>query len=80
MFDAQDPTKVLYRSGKPVFSPATPWERIGQVPNVVFVEGLVREPNRWLLYYGAADKYVGLAFGSPPSLKPPKRTLQLKND
>jgi len=25
------------------------------------VEGLVREPNRWLYYYGGADKYIGVA-------------------
>jgi predicted GH43/DUF377 family glycosyl hydrolase len=65
LFDPQDPTKVLYRSSRPVFSPALPWERVGQVPNVVFVEGLVREANRWLLYYGGADKYIGLAYAKP---------------
>jgi len=31
------------------------------VPNVVFVEGMVRQGGRWLLYYGAADKFVGVA-------------------
>ena len=65
LFDPHDPTKVLYRSSRPVFSPALPWERVGQVPNVVFVEGLVREANRWLLYYGGADKYIGLAYAKP---------------
>jgi predicted GH43/DUF377 family glycosyl hydrolase len=65
LFDPHDPTKVLYRSGRPVFSPALHWERVGQVPNVVFVEGMVREPNRWLLYYGGADKYIGLAYAKP---------------
>ena len=65
LFDANDPAKVLYRSGRPIFAPALPWERGGQVPNVVFVEGMVREPGRWFLYYGGADKYVGLAYGTP---------------
>jgi predicted GH43/DUF377 family glycosyl hydrolase len=37
------------------------WEKIGQVPNVVFVEGMVRQRNRLLLYYGGADKYIGIA-------------------
>ena len=36
------------------------WGKIGQVPNVVFVEGLVRDGGRWLFYYGGADKYVGV--------------------
>ena len=38
------------------------WEKNGQVPNVVFVEGLVRDGKRWLFYYGGADKYVGRSF------------------
>ena len=37
------------------------WEKTGQVPNVVFVEGMVRDRNRWLFYYGGADKYIGVA-------------------
>ena len=65
LFDLKDPTKVLYRSGRPIFGPALAWERVGQVPNVVFVEGLVREPGRWFLYYGGADKCIGLAYGAP---------------
>jgi predicted GH43/DUF377 family glycosyl hydrolase len=40
------------------------WERVGQVPNVVFVEGMVRQGNRFLLYYGGADKCVGVAEAS----------------
>jgi predicted GH43/DUF377 family glycosyl hydrolase len=61
IFDRRDPRKVLYRSDTPVFSPETDWEKVGQVPNVVFVEGLVRDRGRWLFYYGGADKYVGVA-------------------
>ncbi len=60
LFDKKDPTKVLARSEKPIFSPGPEWEKVGQVPNVVFVEGLVRDKNRWLIYYGGADKYVGV--------------------
>jgi len=61
LFDKKDPTKVLARADKPVFAPEKEWEKIGQVPNVVFVEGMVRDGNRWLFYYGGADKYVGVA-------------------
>jgi predicted GH43/DUF377 family glycosyl hydrolase len=61
LFDKNDPTKLLARSEKPIFSPEKEWEKVGQVPNVVFVEGLVREGNRWLFYYGGADKYIGVA-------------------
>ncbi len=61
LFDKNDPTRVLARSEKPIFRVQKEWEKMGQVPNVVFVTGMVRNGNRWLLYYGAADKYVGLA-------------------
>ena len=61
LFDKNDPTKVIARADAPVFAPKLEWEKVGQVPNVVFVEGLVREPNRWLYYYGGADKYIGVA-------------------
>jgi predicted GH43/DUF377 family glycosyl hydrolase len=61
LFDKTDPTKLLVRADVPVFSPQYEWEKVGQVPNVVFVEGLVRDGNRWLFYYGGADKYIGVA-------------------
>ena len=61
LFDKKDPTKVLARSQEPVFMPGTEWEKVGQVPNVVFVEGLVHDAKRWLFYYGGADKHVGVA-------------------
>jgi predicted GH43/DUF377 family glycosyl hydrolase len=64
-FDRTDPRRVLSRTDTPVFTPETRWERTGQVPNVVFVEGMVRHGGRWLFYYGGADKYVGVAAGAP---------------
>jgi predicted GH43/DUF377 family glycosyl hydrolase len=66
LFDRNDPTHLLARSDEPMFAPSTTWEKVGQVPNVVFVEGLVIEPRRWLVYYGAADTHVGVASVSPP--------------
>jgi beta-1,2-mannosidase len=61
LFDRKNPTKVLARAEQAVFRPQTEWENVGQVPNVVFVEGAVREGHRWLFYYGAADKNIGVA-------------------
>jgi len=61
LFDKNDPTKIVARSETPVFAPEKEWEKVGQVPNVVFVEGMVRDGNRWLFYYGAADKHIGVA-------------------
>jgi len=59
LFDKNDPTKLLERSETPMFAPFKPWERIGQVPNVVFVEGLVTEGRTVTFYYGAADTRIG---------------------
>jgi predicted GH43/DUF377 family glycosyl hydrolase len=61
LFDRSDPTRVLARSDAPIFEPQRGWELTGQVPNVVFVEGLLREGPRWIFYYGGADKHVGVA-------------------
>jgi beta-1,2-mannosidase len=60
-FDRKDPRKLLSRSNEPVFAPEKEWEKVGQVPNVVFVEGMARRGERWFFYYGGADKYVGVA-------------------
>ena len=60
-FDRKDPRRVLSRTEMPVFAPEAEWEKKGQVPNVVFVEGMIRQANRWLFYYGGADKYIGVA-------------------
>ncbi|HEV2114583.1 MAG TPA: glycoside hydrolase family 130 protein [Terriglobales bacterium] len=61
LFDKSNPARVLARADAPIFQPEEEWEKVGQVPNVVFVEGLVRTGRRWLFYYGGADKYVGVA-------------------
>jgi predicted GH43/DUF377 family glycosyl hydrolase len=60
LFDKGDPTKVIARADKPIFHPVNTWEKVGQVPNVVFVEGLVRRGGQWLFYYGGADKGIGV--------------------
>lgn len=61
IFDRKDPRKLLWRSDHPIFEPEKRWEKVGQVPNVVFVEGMVKQEGRYLFYYGGADKYVGVA-------------------
>jgi beta-1,2-mannosidase len=61
IFDRNDPRRLIWRSDQPVFVPEKEWEKVGQVPNVVFVEGMVKQEDRYLIYYGGADKYVGAA-------------------
>jgi predicted GH43/DUF377 family glycosyl hydrolase len=64
LFDRKDPTKLLRRTSQPIFEPREEWEKVGQVPHVVFVEGMVRSGENYLFYYGAADKFVGVATGT----------------
>jgi len=71
VFDRRDPRKLLSRSEAPIFFPEREWEKVGQVPNVVFIEGMVRRGNRFLFYYGGADKYVGVA--EAPATPDPNR-------
>ena len=61
VFDRKDPRKLIWRSEEPIFIPEKDWEKVGQVPNVVFVEGMVRRTDRFLFYYGGGDTNVGVA-------------------
>jgi predicted GH43/DUF377 family glycosyl hydrolase len=63
LLDLNDPTKVLRRTPGWVLGPEAPYERIGDVPNVVFPTGLVHdeESGELRLYYGAADSTVAVA-------------------
>ncbi|RTL41404.1 MAG: glycosidase [Candidatus Melainabacteria bacterium] len=60
LFDRKDPTRVLRRSDEPFFVPEKKWEIEGQVPNVVFVEGLTQEGSKLNLYYGGGDTSTGV--------------------
>ena len=65
LFSRDDPARVIARTERPLLEPTQDWELKGQVPRVVFASGLVMEDERWYLYYGAADQYIGLAiFGT----------------
>ncbi len=61
VFGRNDPRVLLSRTDSPIFAPEREWEKVGQVPNVVFVEGMVRQGQRYLFYYGGADSYIGVA-------------------
>ena len=61
VFDRNDPGVVLSRTDVPLFAPEKQWEEAGQVPNVVFVEGMIRKEQQYLFYYGGADTYIGVA-------------------
>lgn len=61
LLDLKDPTKVLARCPLPVLVPELIWETKGDVPFVVFTDGAVVRGDRIYLYYGAADRVIGLA-------------------
>ena len=63
MLDLDEPTRVLRRLPRWILSPLAPYERIGDVPNVVFPCGLVHDERSGevRLYYGAADTSVCVA-------------------
>ena len=58
LFDLDDPTKVIARMKKPLFSPIQQWEKNGDVNNVVFPTGTAIKDGRLYIYYGAADKRI----------------------
>ncbi len=59
LFDKNDPTKLLARADEPFLRPEKQWQRVGQVPNVVFTEGMVQSGKQWWIYYGGADEHIG---------------------
>ena len=61
LLDLQDPSIVLARSKRPVLEPRESYEVVGDVPNVVFPTGTAMLDNKLYVYYGAADKVIGLA-------------------
>ncbi len=64
MFDKKNPEKLIARTDKPVLSADKPWENYGKVNYVVFAEGLVEKDGKYFLYYGGADKSIGVATGN----------------
>lgn len=54
--------RVKSRLAEPILRPELPWERYGDVDDVVFVQGAIARPDGTIyLTYGAADRCVGAA-------------------
>ena len=64
LLDLEQPWKVIHRSRRYLLAPTEPYERYGDVPNVVFpIATLLDEKTgRLALYYGCADTCVGVAY------------------
>jgi predicted GH43/DUF377 family glycosyl hydrolase/tetratricopeptide (TPR) repeat protein len=54
IFARDNPARLLWRSDEPIFSPELVWEKVGQDPNVVFVQGMVAKGRAGfpLLWWG----------------------------
>jgi len=63
LLDLEKPWKVRYRTRRYLLAPTAPYERVGDVPNVVFPIAtlLDKGTGRLALYYGCADTCVGVA-------------------
>jgi predicted GH43/DUF377 family glycosyl hydrolase len=61
LLDADDPTRVLSRPAEFVLEPREPWEHVGDVPHVVFSCATLQVGEELWIYYGGADRSIGLA-------------------
>jgi len=61
LLDINDPTRVIARRRTPLLEPEMSYEREGQVANVVFPCGAVVIDDCLFVYYGGADKVIGVA-------------------
>jgi predicted GH43/DUF377 family glycosyl hydrolase len=65
LLDLENPAKVIARSRNAILGPKEDYERIGDVPNVVFCNGAIVEDNGEVkIYYGASDQVVCLAIST----------------
>jgi predicted GH43/DUF377 family glycosyl hydrolase len=70
LLDLNTPERCLKRSNEWIFGPEEPYERRGDVDNVIFPCGYTLAPDgdTLHLYYGAADSSIALATGSVRAL------------
>lgn len=68
LLDRDDPSRVRNRPAEPILVPEEPWELAGEVPNVVFTCGTAELGDDYLIYYGGADRVVGLATANKRAL------------
>ena len=62
LLDLEDPTKILRCSKEPVIESGESYENNGYKPGVVYASGAVVKDGLLLVYYGAADSYVCVAY------------------
>jgi len=65
LLDTKNPVRMLKRMDKPFVHVVYDWEMSGFISNANVANGLVYFKGEWLLYYGAADRRIGLAVYKP---------------
>ena len=68
LLDISDPSKVLGRTIRPILEPKEPYEKNGDVNNVIFPTGAGVKDEKLFVYYGAADKVCCIATADLESL------------
>ena len=58
ILDGEEPTRIVSRAGIPLLSPREDYERIGDVPNLVFATGAVADNGNLKIFYGAANSCI----------------------
>ena len=61
LFDAEEPFKLIDRTDVDFLHPEKDYEKVGEVNEVCFVEGLVFFKGKWFLYYGTGDSKIAVA-------------------
>lgn len=61
LLDLKDPSKISSILDDPILTPDEEYEKVGDVPNVTFTCGVVEKEGKFFVYYGAADKCIGVA-------------------
>ncbi len=61
LFHKDRPYQLINRTTTNFIQPDKEYEKVGEVNEVCFVEGLVYFKNKWFLYYGTADSKIAVA-------------------
>ena len=69
LFDKTEPYKLIERTDSYFIYPDKDYEKVGEINEVCFVEGLVFFKEKWFLYYGTADSKIAVAVYDPSTKK-----------
>ena len=70
LVDRDDLLTVLKRQDQPFLYPELDWETKGFTDSTTVANTLVPFKGQWLLYYGAADRHIGVAVLTPEASSP----------